>query len=748
MDGRNRRLQVVGRVVLAGLVSLVAAAVAARQPSGGAVWLPGDVFVGVHGGQYRAWRPTETGGHLEVDELSPIEIPNTSGFTTGCAVDWVTGRLYTTDFESIVSEVGPTGAVLRQLSTIRVPGRGDPEMSPGNWISWAPESIVFSGDLASRRFYVGHVEGLLESAPYVSDVRQAYDWVPIATDGLARRRLWPQLLPNPFIPSNPDGTPRRTVVTRTPTTAPVPGETDWYFLLDFSAESPSGRFVSTEVTEPGDNYTPVRIDGSGFWEAPRGGRYERILDANGVPIPARRVWGKQLHAYDAAATTWETTARYFETAYGAQGTDWIDLAADQRTIYYTSESNVIFRYDLGGPGEAPRQLTPFVEIRGDSEPRLFALRLLPPGDGSGGLLVAGGTQIFRLDASGRVVQGYDAPVSHPDLPAGHGEDAFFSLSLSPDAKTLWAASQRLDGQDWVYQFDIPTGRLLRAFRAGGSVGGLCVMLEYTAARETCDGVDNDGDGVVDNNCPPVAIDDTYTTTAGTTLRVSDPATGVLANDRDPDGDPLTAVLVDAPVHGTLTLNADGTFVYDPDPGFAGSDRFTYQANEGVSLSRIATVTLVVTGGPTNRPPTCDSAVAEPATIWPPDHRFVPIDIRGVSDPDNDPVQLRITGIRQDEPVDSEGDGRHVPDGRIVTGSDGTSRAEVRAERVGTPKRRGDGRVYHISFSPSDGRGGTCEGVVRVCVPHDRGGRPRCRDGGPLYDSTTGSAPGARKTGKK
>ena len=47
-----------------------------------------------------------------------------------------------------------------------------------------------------------------------------------------------------------------------------------------------------------------------------------------------------------------------------------------------------------------------------------------------------------------------------------------------------------------------------------------------------------------------------------------------------DGDPLTAVLVSGPAHGTLTLNADGSFTYTPDANFNGTDSFTYKANDG------------------------------------------------------------------------------------------------------------------------------------------------------------------------
>ena len=55
---------------------------------------------------------------------------------------------------------------------------------------------------------------------------------------------------------------------------------------------------------------------------------------------------------------------------------------------------------------------------------------------------------------------------------------------------------------------------------------------------------------------------------------------MLANDTDVDGEPLTAVLVTGPPHGTLTLNADGSFTYTPDANYNGTDSFTYAANDG------------------------------------------------------------------------------------------------------------------------------------------------------------------------
>jgi hypothetical protein len=91
---------------------------------------------------------------------------------------------------------------------------------------------------------------------------------------------------------------------------------------------------------------------------------------------------------------------------------------------------------------------------------------------------------------------------------------------------------------------------------------------------------------------PVAVDDAYSTKENTTLNVAAP--GVLDNDSDADGDTLTAILIGDVSHGTLTLNADGSFIYIPVADFNGSDSFTYEANDGLADSNMATVTITVT----------------------------------------------------------------------------------------------------------------------------------------------------------
>jgi len=94
------------------------------------------------------------------------------------------------------------------------------------------------------------------------------------------------------------------------------------------------------------------------------------------------------------------------------------------------------------------------------------------------------------------------------------------------------------------------------------------------------------------NDAPVAVDDAYTVAEKETLTISAP--GVLENDSDVDGDTLSAILVDDVTSGTLTLNADGSFVYTPNDYFNGTDSFTYKAKDAVLESELAVVTITVT----------------------------------------------------------------------------------------------------------------------------------------------------------
>jgi hypothetical protein len=95
-----------------------------------------------------------------------------------------------------------------------------------------------------------------------------------------------------------------------------------------------------------------------------------------------------------------------------------------------------------------------------------------------------------------------------------------------------------------------------------------------------------------SNRAPVAANDAYAAFSGQILNVQAP--GVLANDSDPDGDPLTAVRISVPTHGQLSFISSGSFTYTPDPGYIGADSFTYAASDGPLSSNTAKVSITVT----------------------------------------------------------------------------------------------------------------------------------------------------------
>lgn len=123
---------------------------------------------------------------------------------------------------------------------------------------------------------------------------------------------------------------------------------------------------------------------------------------------------------------------------------------------------------------------------------------------------------------------------------------------------------------------------------------------------------------------------------------------------------------------------------------------------------------------------CADASADVMQIWPPNHKLVNVGIVGVTDPDGDDVTITIAGVTQDEVV-KVNKGDKSPDAMVNP----DSTVAIRAERDA----HGDGRVYRIGFSAADGKGGTCSGTVRTCVPHDQGKGNDCVDSFPAsYNS--------------
>src|SRR5207249_4814751 len=122
-----------------------------------------------------------------------------------------------------------------------------------------------------------------------------------------------------------------------------------------------------------------------------------------------------------------------------------------------------------------------------------------------------------------------------------------------------------------------------------------------------DGVTNSGVATVSLTVtnvirPPVANNDSYGVNKNSSMTVSEP--GVLSNDVDLDGNPMSAMMVAMTTHGTLNLSTNFPTRRSSDLNYFGADSFTYQVNDGVTNSGVATVSLTVTN--VIRPPVANN----------------------------------------------------------------------------------------------------------------------------------------------
>lgn len=208
----------------------------------------------------------------------------------------------------------------------------------------------------------------------------------------------------------------------------------------------------------------------------------------------------------------------------------------------------------------------------------------------------------------------------------------------------------------------------------------------------------DGDGattsftrtvnVVPVNDAPVGVADSYTIGEDGVLTVGT-ATGVLANDSDVDGPTLIATLVTGPAHGTLILNADGSFTYTPVANYNGPDSFTYNVGDGLGSTGPITVTLDVTA-------VNDAPVAANDSYATNQNQALTISAASLlandSDADGDPLSVISTST----PLH----------GTLVPGGNGTFAYTPNTNYYGNDS---------FTYTVSDGHGGTSSATVLITV---------------------------------
>jgi large repetitive protein len=179
-----------------------------------------------------------------------------------------------------------------------------------------------------------------------------------------------------------------------------------------------------------------------------------------------------------------------------------------------------------------------------------------------------------------------------------------------------------------------------------------------------------------SNPPPAAANDTASTAEDTPVTISP-----LANDNDPDGDPLTITSA-AAQNGTVTINANGTVTYTPNPGFNGSDTITYTISDGNGGTSTATIAVSVSD--VNDVPVRTGSIGNQTNL---DNQAINLPVAGAfSDPDGDALSFTAVGL---------------PAGLTINAATGVISGTI--DRSGSQV---NGGAYAITVTASDGRGGT------------------------------------------
>jgi Bacterial Ig-like domain (group 2)/PKD domain len=188
--------------------------------------------------------------------------------------------------------------------------------------------------------------------------------------------------------------------------------------------------------------TVSKFDGSGNLVGSFGNGYNCqpesiVFDNAGNAYVGETGCSHALLKFDAYGNLAASTA----VATEVEGSDWVDLASDQCTIFYTSQGTTIFRFNAC----TGQQLTPFAT----SLQTGLGLRILP----DGGVLVADKQNIVRLDSGGRTITTYNA----------NGESCWVSVTLDPDGTSFWAVDYCSSD---IVQFDINSGNQLSKLNSG------------------------------------------------------------------------------------------------------------------------------------------------------------------------------------------------------------------------------------------------------------------------------------------
>ncbi|RXT03692.1 cadherin-like beta sandwich domain-containing protein, partial [Ammoniphilus sp. CFH 90114] len=179
------------------------------------------------------------------------------------------------------------------------------------------------------------------------------------------------------------------------------------------------------------------------------------------------------------------------------------------------------------------------------------------------------------------------PISDLVATKGNGE-VQFAFSALTDA-TQVELEQSTDGTTWTPATTDALGSGSTSAKVTGLINGTKYYFRLVVTGGDREGYSNVVSAIP--NAAPMAANDYYNTRWNVPLRIE--ASGLLKNDQDADGHDLVVEKISETVHGTVYVEAAGSFMYYPHEGFRGADQFTYRAYDGFDYSNEATVSLFV-----------------------------------------------------------------------------------------------------------------------------------------------------------
>jgi VCBS repeat-containing protein len=230
----------------------------------------------------------------------------------------------------------------------------------------------------------------------------------------------------------------------------------------------------------------------------------------------------------------------------------------------------------------------------------------------------------------------------------------------------------VDGDRLSYSVSgLPAGLVFDAVSGSisGTVNGHASVLATNGAYTVTVNAD-DGQGGVASQSFVLSVTNTLPSTPGGLFSTAANSVlqGVLVAS-DADGDSLAFSAVGQPAHGSLVLNADGSFSYTPASGYVGADSFSYRVTDSDGGFSDATVGLSVSAaGGSNQAPLANGAIA---TQTGSDGAPFSLDLRGqFSDADGDRLTYVASNLPQGLSLGADGVIRGTLDGHASSGAPG------------------------------------------------------------------------------